>query len=261
VSLYTLYGLCAGILILSLAAYSIIRHGRLRSLDRSKALFFTLWILPSVMFYLLIFIHPANPGYILIFLPALLILAAASAGYIAEDLRRFVKKDFSIKIALFVISINTAFFFITSYPVTCREIKNHDRDLAIMLDEIKVFEPSKTAIFVGPYIFYGYRQIMYYLPEYRVYLVDVRVAPTGEVRKIFWGMNRKTFLADVIVLPEKINSFAALFIADDIKKAEGIKGVTVKEITPFAYIASGNIDIIREIYPELTIKKENKKTD
>lgn len=250
---FTFYGLGAGALILSLAAYSIIRRGRLIYLDRSKALFFSLWILPSVMFYLLIFIHPANPGYVLIFLPALLILAAASIGYVAEDLRQFAKKDFFAMIVLFVISINTALFFIAACPVTFREIKNHDRDLAVMLDEIKSFEPSKTAIFVRPYLFYGYRHIMYYLPDYRVYDVDMRVAPTGEIRKLFWGSNRETFLSDKIILPEGIEDFVFVLVSDDYKeKAQNIRGISAKSLDlTHIYIVFGHDSLIKQIYPEL----------
>ncbi len=252
---FTIYGLGAGIFILSLTAYFIVRHGRLINLDLSKALFFALWILPSVMFYLLIFIHPANPGYALVFLPPLLILTAVSVDYIAEELRQLVSNDIFVKIACILIAINTASFFFTNYPVTYKEIKKHDRDLSIILDAIKIFDPSTTAIFVEPYVFYGYRQIMYYLPEYRVYQVDVRTAPTGEIRKTFWGENRKTFLADEIVLPENIKSFVAVVISDDKDKITGIKGISIKKLSETEiYIAFGHTSLIKKIYPELRIK-------
>jgi predicted membrane-bound dolichyl-phosphate-mannose-protein mannosyltransferase len=259
---FTIYGLYAGILIwilsIPLFAYSLIRHRRrLSSLDKSKVLFFLFWILPSIMFYLLIFIHPANPGYTLIFLPALLMLVAASIGYVSENIRQFFKRDLSIKIALFVISINTAFFFITSYPVTYREIQNHKKDLTIMLNEIKAFDSSRTAIFVGPYIFYGYRQIMHYLPEYRVYQVDVRFAPTGEGRKTFWGLNRETFLTDKIVAPDGIDSFISVLISEDKDKAKGANGISVQKLRDTnIYIASGDISLVNKIYPELMIKPQ-----
>ncbi|OGW56221.1 MAG: hypothetical protein A2Y81_03845, partial [Nitrospirae bacterium RBG_13_43_8] len=186
---FVIYGIGAGVFILSLAVYSLLRHGKFKSLDRNKVFFFSLWILPAFLFYLLIFIHPANPGYVLIFLPALFILTASSITYIGDQIKQLIKKDLSKSIAFTIIIISVAIFFFTKYPVSNREIRNHDHNLSIMLSEIKTFKPDNTGIFVEPYIFYGFRHIMYYLPEYRIYLVDVRIAPTGERMKTFWGIN------------------------------------------------------------------------
>jgi hypothetical protein len=131
-----------------------------------------------------------------------------------------------------------------------------------MLEGIKTFDPAKTAIFVGPYIFYGYRQIMYYLPRYYVYQVDVRVAPTGEVRKTFWGHNKETFLSKEIILPRSIDTFISPIIADDRNMVSRIKVVSVHQLQPInMYLAYGNISLINDIYPELRIQIQNNKND
>jgi len=259
---FTVYGVEAGILILGLAAYSVIRRGTFKSLDRTKVHFFSLWVLPSVFFYLTIFIYPANPGYALIFLPALFILTSASIGYISDEIKQVMKKDICAFMALSIIIFNTGIFFLSNYPVSYREIRTHDRNLAIMLEGIKTFDPAKTAIFVGPYIFYGYRQIMYYLPRYYVYQVDVRVAPTGEVRKTFWGHNKETFLSKEIILPRSIDTFISPIIADDRNMVSRIKVVSVHQLQPInMYLAYGNISLINDIYPELRIQIQNNKND
>ena len=108
---FTIYSIGAGILILGLAAYSIIRNKRLKTLDNSKVLFFATWIMPSFMFYLFIFIHPANPGYVLIFIPALLVLTAFAVGYMAKEFLKIISKDYFNKIAFFTVSINALFFY------------------------------------------------------------------------------------------------------------------------------------------------------
>lgn len=252
---FIFYGLGVGIIIILFTCYSIVRHKRLKLLNKSKLIFFMLWILPSFMFHLLIFTHNSNPGYVLIFLPAFLIIATLSIIYISEDLKKFLNKDFLLKVVIFVISINAILFLFINHPASYRAIKTHDKDLSIMLKEIKNYESSKVAIFVDPYTFYGYRHIMYYLPEYKVYQVDIRVAPTGEIRKIFWGVNRKTFLTDKIVLPENIKGFVAITISDDKDKVTGIDGINIKKLPETEiYIASGPISLIKEIYPELGIK-------
>ncbi len=253
--IFTIYGIGAGVLMLGLAAYSLIRHRRLASLDPDKMIFFSLWALPPFLFYLLIFIHPANPGYALAFLPAILVLTAASIRYVGDELKQAINKDVSLSVLSVVVVLNISFFLFSAYPVSAREIRNHDRDLSILLEGIRGYEPSKTAIFVAPYIFFGYRQIMYYLPEYRTYQVDVRVAPGGEIRKTFWGLKRETFVTDEVDLPGEVSTFIIPVIGDDKKKHTGLPGVDVKELPPTNIsLVSGRISLIKEIFPELRVR-------
>ena len=255
---FTIYGVGTGIFCLGIAVYSLVRNHRLKTLDVQKSLFFALWILPAALFYLLIFIHPANPGYVLIFLPGLFILTARSIEYLGSELRPFLGKNIPAVIAAIIIVSNAAFFLFSRGPVSYHEIRTHDRDLSIMLADIKTFDPQKAAIFVGPYIFYGYRQIMYYLPDYRVYQVDVRVAPSGEVRKTFWGMLRTTVLTDEIILPKSIDTFVMPLISTDRDKIAGINGIHRNDLLPsHVSVASGNISLISRIYPELRIRYRN----
>jgi hypothetical protein len=246
---FTIYGVGAGSLILGLALYSLLRNGNIKSLDRKMVFFFSAWMLPSVLFYLLIFIHPANPGYALFFLPALLILMAQSTRHISFDL----KLDSTRLLTTVIVIINTGIFFLSNYPVSYREIKTHDRDLSIMLSALKTYDPLNTAVFVGPYIFYGYRQIMYYLPEYKVYQVDHRIAPTGQERKIFWGTNRQTFLTDKIFLPRHVDHFIIPWIykTNELNRKGGIKIDRLQSTD--IYLVSGSISHIKNIFPELTI--------
>jgi hypothetical protein len=250
---FVFYGTGAGLFLLGIGMYSLIKYGSVKDIDTSKALFFLLWLVPPTLFYLLIFIHPANPGYVLIFLPALFVLIAASIGRIRNDFKLIFKKDIAIALVSIVVTVNAFIFIFSRYPVSYQEIKTHDKTLSIMLAGIETFNPSATAIFVGPYIFYGYRQIMYYLPEYSVYQVDVRVLPTGETRKTFWGRNRQTFLSDQIRLPQVTTGFVIPLFLNDLNKVTIRKGVAAREILPQLYLVSGPLSLIQEIYPEIRI--------
>lgn len=252
---FVIYGLGAGILILGLTLYSLIRHKKLRYLDREKSIFFFLWIMPAVLFYLLIFIHPANPGYALIFIPALLILTASSVGLFGHNMKLVLKKDLSPLIVSSVLIINTAMFFLYD-TATYKEIKTHDRDLTVMLDGIKSFSPNNTAIFVEPYIFYGFRHIMYYLPDYRTYLVDVRITPSGERRKTFWGIHRETFLSNDIYIPTNVAAFIIPTLTDIRDRAVKIEGSSIKQLSSGMFIASGPLALVQEIFPELILISE-----
>lgn len=244
---FTIYGIGAGVLFLGIAAYSLIRNGKVKYLEINKVLFFLLWILPSVAFYLLIFIHPANPGYVLIFMPALFILASASIEYISAELESITRENVFVPSVMIIVVINIVIFFFSTYPVSYREIKGHDRELSTVLAGIQEFDPGKTAVIVRPYVFFGYRQIMYYLPEYYVYQVNIWSAPTGEKRRIFWGINRKTYLTEKISLPENISRIAIPVISDDKEMVSGIKGLNLKELLPNIYMAEGSAATLKDI--------------
>jgi len=250
---FLLYGLGSGIFILCLAAFSVIRNGKIGFLDSNKAFFFSLWILPSFFFYLLIFIHPANPGYVLIFLPAFFVLVAASIEYASAEAKRFFKIDPSKFIALTIIILNIGLFSYFNYPISYKAIKNHDIDLLIMLNGIKTLSPGNTILFVDGDIFFCYRHVMYYLPEYTVYQPELKYALSGRLRKIFWGVNRETHLSDAVILPAEITKFGVLIIPYNNEQLICIKGMTIKKLLPFMYLVSGSVDKLREFYPQSKI--------
>jgi len=254
---FTIYSIGIGIVILCFAAYSLVRHGQLGSLDRKKVFFFLLWILPSVFFYLTIFIHPANPGYVLIFVPALIILTTVSIESLSDALKQFIKRDFSGLIASTMVIIGIYLFFFSRYPVSYTEIRNHDRNLSIMLDGIKTFKPENTAVFAEPYVFYGFRHIMYYLPEYRVYLVHVRISPTGERMKTFWGVNNETLRSEEITIPGNIKNFIVPTFSDIMDRVSQKRGDSITALSNGMFIASGHFDLIKKLFPELKVNIQN----
>jgi hypothetical protein len=246
---FTFYGLGAGLFAIILALYSLARNGKLKSVDKGVILFFVFWILPSISFYLLIFIHPANPGYALIYLPALFIVAAVSVVRIAEQFRGLTGSDISIGIVSALIVINTGIFFLSKYPVAYRKIKENEKILKVVLADLKSLDPSDTAIFTGPYIYWGYRQIMYYLPAYHVYQMDYKKAPSGEMRKIFWGVDSKTFFTKNIVLPGKISNFAVVMTDEDRERISEINGLKVQQVFHGMSVVTGSVRLLGRIYP------------
>ncbi len=254
---FTLYGVGTGVFVLVLAVYSLIRRKRLQYVDGNKVKFFILWMLPSVFFYLFIFIHPANPGYALIYIPAVCLLTAISTIYMSNELAAIFKKDLLALIMTILVVTNTFIFLALSLPASYPIIKNHDVDLPVLFNAIKSFEPLKTAVFVGPYIFFGYRHIMYYLPEYRVYQIDARTTSEGEERRTVWGFNGKTLLADEIHLPESIDTFVIPLIADDAKRVKGTEGVRIDNPgNSSIYLASGPFSLLKSLYPGLKVVRQ-----
>jgi hypothetical protein len=96
---------------------------------------------------------------------------------------------------------------------------------------------------------------MYYLPAYRVYQIDVRILPTGEERKTFWGTHRETFVTDQIILPENIDTFL-MPLSKNYKDNLHVTGdIRIQESKPLdMYLVSGDISLIKYILPKLRIK-------
>jgi hypothetical protein len=252
---HLVHGLGAGVFPLVLSFYSMIRRGKSRLLDRKKVMFFSLWILPTMFFYLFIFISVQNPGYVLMLLPAFFLMTSISILYLGKELTERYGKNASPWIIFLLVVLNTAMFFSLKTPVSYRWIKHHDQELALLLKEIRTFDPGETAIFVNNYIYYSYRHVMVYLPQYRVYNVDVRESSSGERRKTFWGIHGKTYLAEEITLPAKVRRFVSpLDIGDGKyweKEAYEKAGICIKEISPDLRLASGGGDLLRYLYPHL----------
>lgn len=255
---FIVFGLGASLFPFCLAAYSLVRRRNLRSLDSKKSLFFSLWIAPVMTFYLFVFLAIQNPGYILIFLPALYILASFSFVFVGNEFRESCRGKAYWSIVTAVVVLNTAAFFLLKIPVSHRWIRTHDGDLSILLADIKTFDPGETAIFTNNYIYYSYRHIMVYLPEYRVFNVDRRVASTGEERKTFHGFQKETFLSKGFPVPDAIKSFVAPLSYDDTKFYERgsyeKEGIAVKDLTPDLSLAAGPISLIRIIFPEVKVR-------
>jgi hypothetical protein len=257
---FIVFGLGVVLYPLALAVYSIARREQRRSLDSTKVSFFAVWVLPAIMFFLFVFLSPQNPGYVLILLPAFLLLASFSIVHVGNNLGKWCDGRAWLPILVVVVVLNSAAFFLlkASVPVTHRWIRTHDRDLSALLNDINTFAPGDTAVFVNNLLYYSYRHIMYYLPEYRVYNVDVRVAPTGEERKTFQGFQRKTVLTDGFPIPDNIRFFVTPLDSGDSmyyeKDAYEKEGLVVRDLSPNLRIATGPISLLRKVFPNVRVR-------
>jgi hypothetical protein len=87
---FTVYGVGFGAIFLVVHIYSVIRKGDISRLIGTKPLFFIVWLLPSILFYIFIFLHPAGVGYTLILVPGLIILIANSLISCGDVCRKFL---------------------------------------------------------------------------------------------------------------------------------------------------------------------------
>ena len=253
---FTACGIGAGVVVLlvfPICGYLALRRGWGGQIDSGKLLFFTLWMAPALLFYLLIFIHPANPGYALVFTPPLFILLAKAVELLHRELSSFLPWNWNLITAAVLVTVNLYLFLFSTYPVSATIIRKHDRDLALMIEHLNRFDPATTALFMGPYIFNGFRHVMYYLPEYSAYQAEYTVAPDGQVREFLGGKNRQTFRMKTIDLPRQSRRFATLINADYSEHRYNPSGIRVDVLLPESYIASGDIRLVNRLYPKLPL--------
>jgi hypothetical protein len=253
---FVIYGVGAGFAVLGLAIYVVIKNGDFSVFAEKKSIFCLLWVLPSILFYMCIFIHYANPGYALIFTPCLLILTAIATKKMDSVSFPFIKKNITPWISTGVVVMNGILFVFCAHPVSYRAISDHNVNLPIALQQIRKYDPAKTAVLAPPYINYSFRPIMCYLPEYRAYNVAVEKNRAGEPRKAFAGIHGETFLEPKISLPDTLTKFAAITAAPETGKgAAGKKGLEYSALgNSGLVIISGPIDRVREVFPALPLR-------
>jgi hypothetical protein len=214
------------------------------------------------MFYLFVFLSIQNPGYVLVFLPALIVVAAFSICRIGNEfrLRHGEKVFWGIVTTVFV--LNTTAFFLWNRPVSYRWIKTHDRNLSALLRDVGKIGSGETVVLVNNLIYYSYRHFMVYLPEFRAYNVDVRKSSTGEARKIFWGAHGTTYRQEEVTLPEGIRRFVTPIDREDRKYGERKiyedAGIEVRDLNRTMFLASGHINLLPAVYPEFRVSSSQR---
>jgi hypothetical protein len=249
---FIVFGIGGGVAVWIFTLYVMVRQNQLVNICKDKLLFFAVWIAPPFLFYLLIFIHPANPGYVLVFTPPLFILLAKSVCFLHLELSVRLHRQWDLIVTILLVGINLYIFLLSTLPVSSFIIRKHDDDLDAMINYVQKFDPKSTAFFVNSSVFYGYRQVMFYLPGYLVFNVDCGTKD-GQMREFLGGINKKTFRSKTIEIPTRIHEFALLPIMDYSKIRYDNAGVRFDALTSGRYVASGNILNVLRICPELPL--------
>jgi 4-amino-4-deoxy-L-arabinose transferase-like glycosyltransferase len=157
--------------------------------------FLLVWLVPPLVVFLLL--HIGDPGYLLVLLPAVCILAAVGLSDLAADLRQVARmlalrtsKAFGLRLrqvaevapaallaGLLVWSANT--FLRAPGPTRLPEIRHIDRLLATQTSYLTGQVARDSAIVLAHDRF---RQMQYYLPGYRVVLLFDEYEPNYESR-------------------------------------------------------------------------------
>jgi hypothetical protein len=138
-------------------------------LNKKLFFFFLFWILPSFLFYCLIFIDP--PAYTLTYIPSLFILISFCILEVSSIFKKNFKKILFTILSILIISEISIFYF--NFP---KVIKKNYLDFKIKVETLKENFPSSQTILLtslkrGSEVLNYFRHAMYYLPEYKTYFL------------------------------------------------------------------------------------------
>lgn len=154
-----------------------------RKIEKTKLMFFSLIIFPSLLFYL--FIHINNFGHTVTFFPFVIILVSSLLYFawkklillpenflsLKKVLSKGVLKLMGIYIVGFGVILNLTIFVIMPTSLSYAGIlKNHDMVLRKELEIIqKRFSASNTSVvIIAPSLSYGFNHASYYLKDYEI---------------------------------------------------------------------------------------------
>ncbi|EKD49492.1 MAG: hypothetical protein ACD_63C00125G0010 [uncultured bacterium] len=145
---------------------------------RLKILLF--WILPSAIFY--IFVHIGERGYLLTFVPALLVVLAQGLVWFADELRdifRFnvISSIFLVIISVLIITYNGYFFIGTKEFLSASFLKSQENYIAWEIDHIRAADPARVNFIDEE----NFKQLHYYLPQYGIYSKSEQVPNDGRL--------------------------------------------------------------------------------
>ena len=147
------------------------RSNCLRPWRNSKLFFLGLWLLPTYIFYLLI--YPGNPGTILVCMPPLFLLTAAGLGWVLTQ-PRWVKTAAWAALGIMLIWRIALFTILPQYPFgdSYRRFDNYESVISVagyyhtklaLLEQVPV---EGTIVYAN-----AFRHLQYYMPQYRVFSV------------------------------------------------------------------------------------------
>lgn len=172
---YTLYALNLSLIPLLIGGLGSLRAHSPRDAwadtrEIARVHFLTLWIAPSMVFYL--FFHMGSPGLIYVFLPALYLVTALALQYLTRSEPRWRS------VVLAALCAVNVFIFLGTPPdlylgrdfraLNYSALVAHDRSLTARVDAIRAnLDPARTLILAD-----DWRFAEYYLPAFRIVFVS-----------------------------------------------------------------------------------------
>jgi hypothetical protein len=223
-----------------------------------KLLFLTLWLTPSLAFFTLVYSHPVQTGHSLMYLPAFLLLLPGAVQITCEEIWRLwaLRAENGARargqvgnfgprmgnktpeshtphglvgiVTAVLIASNCYVFLGMNTAVSRARIRDYETKVADMAASIRAqCPPAQTILVNSDFMFLGFRDLMYHLPEYHTIQLR-KYSQNGETR-LFSGYHGQTQLSDHVDIPSQVRYF--VLNADEFVKNPGlIRGLNLENI-------------------------------
>jgi hypothetical protein len=202
--------LCTGLSLMFVPLCAIARIRRIkRDILCKKSLFLVLWGMPAVLYFVLVIINPGNPAIGIIFAPALIIVIARALTLLIESVPDTALMRISITmLVVTALGFNLYWLFLGKNKFSLSFLPSQKTQMMSIVRTIRRnFDPKETIILSRMLLLSGPRHFMYYLPAFRVYIMDENHDLQGNRRKVYWGQGRRTFLSDGVHVPQGARYF------------------------------------------------------
>ncbi len=260
VSYFILLGTGTGFLFVLLGSLFWLEDWRLHIRENPKRfLFLALWLAPSLVFFIFVYSHPVQTGHSLIYLPALLLLLPKWIQITCSKVWRLWKpaegpgesKNGGMEVAegqktgdtpstketlpayvamtIAVLAVGNCFAFLgMNTAVSSTRISDYEAKVADMAASIRAqCPPDQTLLMNADFMFLGFRDMMYHLPEYHAF--QPRLYSMAGKRLLFSGYQRQTQLVDHVEIPSQVRYF--VLNADEFVKNPGlIRGLNLENV-------------------------------
>lgn len=171
-----------------------------------EAAFVLLMFAPHALGLSLVYNNPEDPGLSLCVLPGLIVgISCAWAGLLER--RRYARRVAALVLAA-AIAYNAHAFLIEPGQSSLRFVRAQQGLVINYLRTVRSQFATGEAVLIGRRrLYFGPRHFMYYLPQYPVYIYDEGIDEHGNPRQIMTCYNRRTVMADDLILPSGAKSF------------------------------------------------------
>ena len=265
VGYFFLLGTGAGCLFLLLGLlFSIEAEGWRALAGQKRAQFCAAWLVPPLSFFILVYSHPIQTGHSLIYLPALLLLLPPAVSRTLKKLCRgwsqaALRRGTLIVAAALTLSNLYVFLFMDT-AVSRRAILRYESEVRERTDQIRrSYPPEETILLSLDFMFNGYREFMFHLPEYHTYLAK-SYSLAGR-QQLFAGFQRQTQLVDAIRVPPGVKQF--VLNADQFFRNPDLKlGKELDQYPPENFLATpsgfrlfrGSVQELPRMFPAIQVE-------
>jgi hypothetical protein len=153
--------------------------------------FLFFWIIPGLTFFTVIFFHPMTMGYALyIYAPLLIVSGAKASRWYWSSRASFYLKNVTIGTLIF---FNVSLFLFSPMYFSWGQIKSVENYLIQINQDVKKSFNSQDTLLIGfDTVLYGFRQVGYYLPDFKI--LEYPEIYTHDGIKIFTMQHHQTTL-------------------------------------------------------------------